>query len=149
MNDNILEELRRIKGNDLIIDPERIVDFARNPDTALHSKFEWDNTVAGHEYRLWQARQVCRAFVTVLDTGESKEPIRMFVNIKTDDGERGYAKTENVLDDEDARRELVLGQLTRLHNIYKNYPLPELKPVGRAIHRCRLAMGVPAIEAAE
>ena len=134
--DKILDELRQIRGKDSIIDPESVVRFARNPKTALHSKFEWNDKLAGHEHRLWQARQICRVYVTVLDVGNgTKESVRMFVNVRPDDEDdaRGYRSTDDVLNDPEARRQLVLAQLSRLWNTYKSYPLPELKTVGRAI----------------
>jgi hypothetical protein len=150
--DLILAELKVIRGNDPVIDPEKVIRFAKDPTTALHEKFEWDDGVAGHEYRLWQARQICRVYVTVLDTGDGQqESVRMFVNVgsRSEESERGYRPTEEVLDDAEARRELVLAQLTRLWNIYKSYPLPELKAVGRAIERCRKANEPQMLEAAE
>jgi hypothetical protein len=148
MDERIIEELRKIRGNDPTIDPAKVVAFAKNPKTALHSRFEWNDKAASHEYRLWQARQVCRAFVTVLDTGESDEPVRMFVSVRKDDETRGYVPTAEVLNDAEMRRDLVAAQLTRLWNIYNSYPLPELKSVGRAIQRCRDA-NAPVLVAAE
>ena len=38
------------------LDPETVVDVARDPDHPLHSHFEWDDSKAAHQYRLGQAR---------------------------------------------------------------------------------------------
>lgn len=134
----ILAELNQIRGNAPVIEPEAVVRYASDPDTALHGEFEWDDSKAGHQHRLWQARQVLRVYIKVVDTGDGKEvPVRMFYNIVDEETSRGYMPIEDVLSDEDRRLELISGQLERLWNIYKSYPLPELKPVARAIETCR------------
>lgn len=131
----ILAEIAKAKGNSPIIEPEAIVRFARDPSTALHGEFEWDDTKAGHQHRLWQARQLLRVYIKMIDAGDGEVPVRMFYNIVEEGDRRGYMPTENVLSDESRRAELIRGQLTRLWNIYNSYPLPELKPVGTAIER--------------
>jgi hypothetical protein len=59
-----LETIRRNAGG--VLRPEDVVSFAADPDTELHSRFEWDDTEAAQQYRLWQARQLIRVTVTVL-----------------------------------------------------------------------------------
>jgi hypothetical protein len=136
--DKVAEELRSLRGDNAgVLDPERIVDFASDPETALHAKFEWDDSVAGHKHRIWQARQLIRVYVTVLDTGKGAEPIRMYVTtVQSEEQPGGYRLTEEVLGDEEARHSLIIGQLNRLLSIIKSYPLPELKPIEAAIDRC-------------
>jgi hypothetical protein len=139
--EQIADELRIIRSRSALLEPEQIVEFARNPSTALHSKFTWDDSVAAHQHRLWQARQLIAVYIRVLDRGDgSKAPTRMFVNVKQNgDTPRGYRRTEEVLDDPEARRKLVLAQIERLWSIYRSYPLVELEPIGKAIERCRKA----------
>jgi hypothetical protein len=38
--------------------PEDVVTAATPRNHPLHNRFEWDDTVAGHEYRIMQARQL-------------------------------------------------------------------------------------------
>ena len=38
-----LEQIRNANGG--ILYPKAVVDFARNPDTDLHSGFEWDDSI--------------------------------------------------------------------------------------------------------
>ena len=54
----IMDELELIQAMDPagLLDPRRVVDYARDPDTALHSKFEWDDSLAAEQRRLRQAR---------------------------------------------------------------------------------------------
>jgi hypothetical protein len=68
--EQIADELRIIRSRSALLEPEQIVEFARNPSTALHSKFTWDDSVAAHQHRLWQARQLIAVYIRVLDRGD-------------------------------------------------------------------------------
>jgi hypothetical protein len=145
----ILEELKAIKGNKPAIDPEDVVAFAADETTALHSRFEWDDSKAGHQYRVWQARHILSVYVTVVDDGGNKAPMRMFAVLREQDGgSTGYRTTEDVLNDPLERAELLLGLLRRLDGMLKSYPLAELEPIRKAIDRCRKA-AKPKLQAAE
>lgn len=132
----ILEELRIIKGDAPTIDPEAVVAFAANPNTALHSQFEWDDSKAGHEFRLLQARQVIRVKYTVLDNGSGEQtPMRMFVSVREGGKAAGYMPTSEVINDDQRRAELVSALVRRIESIISNYPLPELQPIRNALKR--------------
>ena len=40
--------------------PELVVDVARDPEHPLHSRFEWDDSIAAEKWRLEQAGQLLR-----------------------------------------------------------------------------------------
>ena len=48
------------------VTPVDVVDFARDPNTALHTAFTWDNQRAATEHRLDQARRLIAVYVTVI-----------------------------------------------------------------------------------
>lgn len=106
----ILEELTLIAdSNNGFIDPVKVVEYARSPDTALHSKFEWDDTEAAEKYRIWQARMIIRAEVEVI-TEANDTPSRRFVSLLDDrkaDTDRGYRAMVSVLSDEALRMKLL------------------------------------------
>lgn len=62
-------ELKRIYERDGCLRPSAIVKEARPRRAVLHNEFEWDDKVAGHEYRLGQARKLIRITVLRDDTG--------------------------------------------------------------------------------
>ncbi len=65
--DLIKQELEALaEANNGILRPEIVVEFARDAKTALHSRFEWDDTEAAKQYRLWQARQIIKVAINVL-----------------------------------------------------------------------------------
>lgn len=106
-----LLQIQKKKGG--MLNPEDIVKFAEDEDTALHKFFEWDNDEAAVKYRLLQARAIIRVVVQIIpDTGEK---IRTFISLSTDRKENGgYRIMTDVIEDEalsdimleDARRDL-------------------------------------------
>ncbi|MBS4059691.1 MAG: hypothetical protein KG029_04780 [Bacteroidetes bacterium] len=53
-----LESLPEIK-------PDIVVEKAKESDNPLHPLFEWNDSIAGHKYRLGQASEIIRAVVIV------------------------------------------------------------------------------------
>lgn len=53
-----LKELRKTSNGKLY--PEKVIDFARNQRTKLHSLFEWDDNEAAKQYRIYQAHSIIR-----------------------------------------------------------------------------------------
>lgn len=85
---------------DGLVQPEKVVEAASNPDSPLHRYFEWDDSEAAHQYRLHQAR---RLVVRVIVKDASRKPTRVNVVIRRADGSerRGYVPVERAANDED------------------------------------------------
>lgn len=104
----VLEELRAIEERDGILNPQAVVDFARNPKTALHKKFEWNDKKAGEQHRLHQARMIINVQVTFLKSKNENVPTMAFVSLKDDrNREGGYRSIATVLTDEELRAKMV------------------------------------------
>lgn len=56
-----------------------VVRLAKMKNCPLHSHFEWDDSVAGHKYRLVQARRLIR--ITPIEVEEVEQPL-IHVQIK-------------------------------------------------------------------
>jgi hypothetical protein len=130
----IQAELDGLKKEGLI-NPHDVVDFARNPGTALHSQFTWDDTEAAHKWRLEQARELLRVFVVI--SPQSTENVRAFVSLK---GDRvnggGYRPIADVLSDEELHRRMLQDSLDDLEAYQRKYQkLEELKPIFAAAER--------------
>lgn len=82
-----LEGLR--KKNDGMLQPEYVVEAAAALKSKIHKAFEWSNEKAAHEYRLYQARNLIRSLVVVME--DKDEPA--FVHIEIDK-KRYYQATE-------------------------------------------------------
>lgn len=108
---SIVDELMMIKDmNNGLIDPVKVVEFARDPSTVLHNRFEWDDTEAAERYRIWQARSVIRMELQVIEGEKKPKVARTFVSLLDDrraKGDRGYRAMLDVLSDEELRKSLL------------------------------------------
>jgi len=129
-----LAELRKIeRDNGGVIFPAAVVDFARNPKTALHSAFEWDDGKAAEQYRQDQARRLMRVLVEV--TPHNAEPIRAFVALKSERYEEGgYRHMPTLMRSETGRAAVLETALWELEAFREKYrELKELAEVFKAI----------------
>lgn len=115
------KELLKIqKRNSGFLRPESVVKAAASPNSVLHDSFDWDDSVAGHHWRLEQARRLIRMAVIVLDS--SDEPTRMFVSFKDERNEtEGYRSIVDVLSDKDLTRKMLQEALSDLKSIQRKY----------------------------
>ncbi len=96
--------------------PQTVVDEARPDDHPLHSRFEWDNEVAGEAYRRVQASELIRSVRLVYaesPTGETKS-VRAFSSLHAtvDPERRGYAPTVELVENP-LTKEILLRHLAR------------------------------------
>jgi hypothetical protein len=129
-----LERIRLANGG--LLRPADVVEAARPVKSPLHSRFEWDNAKAAHDYRLWQARELIRVVVTVHPS--TQKPFRAYVSLEenriTDGG--GYLSTISVLSDAEQREQLLAEALRELAELRKRYDcLRELAGVFAAIDK--------------
>lgn len=97
----VLDECRQIAARD-------VVNFARNPATALHNRFNWNDSEAAQAYRLWQAREVIIQIAVKLVEGK-EEKYRIFVSLVSDrkrDG-GGYRSIQAILRNPKLRRQFL------------------------------------------
>jgi hypothetical protein len=131
-----LEFIRSKHGG--VLRPEDVVEFARDERTALHADFQWDDTEAAQQFRLWQARQVIRLTITIVDSPAGKQSIPMYVSLVTDRQKPGggYRPLVDVMSADDLRDELLRQALGELKTVRKKYQqLQELRPIFRAIEK--------------
>ncbi len=132
VNDTILSSLERIrKGNNGILLPEDVVKNARSVKSPLHSHFQWDDSIAGEEYRIWQARQLIKVAVTIIPNFD--KPIRAYVSLREDRPEGGYRLLVEVLANVDLKEQL-LNQALKDYEYWENryHELKELAPIFQA-----------------
>ena len=133
---SVKEELLFIGSkHDNFVSPHIVVEFAKNPDTCLHSKFEWNDTKAGHEYRIYQARKIISLELQVVGNEKKQVLTRIFVSLQDDRSpEKGYRLVTDVLADENLRKQFLdeaLVEFIRIKNKYES--LKELAKIFAAI----------------
>ena len=77
-----IRRLQRSLGTETVTAKD-LLDASRDDNAPLHSCFEWDDSIAAEQYRLWQARHLINS-LEIEVTVENKTPIttRLFVNVK-------------------------------------------------------------------
>ena len=134
----ILAELEAIqKRHRGLLRPEDVVEFATDPDTALHAQFTWDDDEAAGKWRVHQARNVIRVHVQVIEN--DSQPVKVWVSLTEDRRQgNGYRSMTDVMSD-DSRRERLLEQAEKEMNVFvsKYSNLKELASVIAAMKKVR------------
>ena len=109
-----LEEIQ--ETNELT--PESVVEYAKDRRTTLNGLFEWNDEVAGHKWRLQQARKILNNItVEYVGKNDERKPIRAFV--KTTTKKEEYRNIESVVSDAE-QYSLLLNMAYRELNQTKN-----------------------------
>lgn len=134
--DRLAAELKALKTPEGL-SPERVVAWAAaHKRSVLHGEFNWDDSAAAHQYRLWQARQIIVNVTVVHDDGVARQ---VFVSpIQTRGGKGGYQQLTEVLGSEDMRALFLAQALEELERVCERYAdLCELAGVRAAVRLVR------------
>lgn len=131
---SVITELFDIyEQNGDVLRPEDVLEFAKDPKTALHKRFTWDDTEAAHQWRLQEARQLIE--VTVYLEPHKPRTVRALVQTAdpaTDAAE--YRHRDEVLVDAERRRRLVTQAIAEAKKWRARYnAVEELAPIFAAI----------------
>lgn len=111
MSGTLYDHLTAIRAKRGALAPDIIVEEASDPAHPLHQRFDWDDSVAAHRWRLEQASHLIR--VVKLPGTEDKTDLRAFVAVKREDSHKAvYVPTQEAMADEFTRR-LVLRDMER------------------------------------
>jgi hypothetical protein len=128
--DLIVKELKKIKAKNKhhLLQPEEVLEYAENEDSALHSRFCWDDTKAAREYRLWQARELV-ANVRIEYDGEIEKHYYHCRVVINDEKIQGYV-TPRDFTNEDIYKSVLKEAVTSLKYWQTKYnELKELKNI--------------------
>jgi hypothetical protein len=142
-NPEIISELKGLYIKKGILSPADVVSMARNPKSALHDSFEWDDSRAAEAYRIDQARGILQIVVEYLPSAPDIMS-RVFISISDDaNNGGGYRAMVDVLNDKDMRKTLVMDALNELQKFEHQYKaIKELVLIFSAIKKTRRRLGV-------
>jgi hypothetical protein len=103
--------------------PALVVVGARNAASPLHPHFEWDDSAAAENYRLWQARDLLIKVKVILDgPNQTQTPTRVFVSLTPDrySGD-GYRPLDVVLANTNLRQQLLADALHEMERFQAKY----------------------------
>ena len=141
----VRNELLRIQAlNAGVLRAVDVVREAADPRSPLHDYFQWEDTVAAHQWRLQQARQLVRVCVEYLPYSEPRYEVKAFVSLTPDrqlEG-GGYRVMAQVLAAPPQRQQLLADALAELNRFkVRFFQLTELDSVFRAIERAERNFG--------
>lgn len=118
------------------LNPVVVVDWARtHARSVLHGRFEWDDTKAAHEHRLWQAREIITEVSVEYPDGKERQA---YVSLQAMRGGRGYLSMVDVLSDRGLRKQLLAQALAEYERVGEKYrDLEALAGVRAAVRRVR------------
>ena len=117
----IKEELQTLI-KDGRLNPEDVVDAARNPNSSLHSYFTWDDTEAAAAFRLQEARALIkRVKVNVVRTDDTIVHVPSF--IRSSEG-KGYQNIAVMLTNKPSHINIILITLAQVSTMLKNLAAP-------------------------
>lgn len=101
MSVDVRDILLSIRDEVGVLTPAVVVDAARGGDHPLHSRFEWDDTVAAERHRESQARELIRSVRVEYVTGSgAAADLRGFVSVSRGDvPSREYVPVDEVAGD--------------------------------------------------
>ncbi len=111
---SLRDELLAVRDQQGRLTPQLVVDTARDPGHPLHSRFEWDDSVAGEAWRRQQAHELIRKAKVVYREASEAEPeksVRAFVAVRAEEG-HVFDPVEEVAGDP-FRRRLALADMER------------------------------------
>lgn len=118
----IAGELQAIANTTSELLPEQVIEAARNPNSAMHDWFEWDDTAAASAYRLAQARWLIKSINVVIERSDQS---RVIAPAFTFTGTRGYVETQVVVQTE-GRLAVAIRTLKSCESQLERCAVPEL-----------------------
>jgi hypothetical protein len=126
--------------------PEDVLADAKNPNSPLHSFFEWDDGAAAHQHRLAQARGLIRSVVAIY-TSDDKPAVRTraYVHVPESRETQHYREASHAMSQKKTR-DLVLQrawrELQAWRERYKDLQefadlIPIVDEIGKRIARSR------------
>lgn len=115
---------------------QRLVDVSRPKEAALHTAFEWDDSIAGEEWRKHQARHIINSIIVVQKKEDEPIPVRAFFKIEQSEGT--YESVHTILRCSTKREMLMQDALRELDSFKRKYSvLKELSGVFAAIDEAK------------
>lgn len=113
----VAEALRQLERDNGRLDPQDVIEAAKNPKSPLHSHFEWDDSAAAAKYRLDQARVLIRS--VKIEVTEREVPLSVVAYVHDPDvdaGTSGYRSVVSLRSEEDTARAVLIDEMKRVSN---------------------------------
>lgn len=106
-----LQEIAAKHGG--VLRPVDVVDTARDPKHVLHGIFEWDDSKAAHQHRLYQARDLIASVQYVYKVEQHTYRAPQWVHDPRLTDKQGYVSLGKLRSDKDLAREAMTEEFQR------------------------------------
>lgn len=106
--EKVFNHLKSIEVNGEV-SKQAFVDSARDEASEMHELFEWDDSIAGEKYRLYQANTIIKAIrVEIVDTSTNVvQKVAAYVLPERSEKKGGYVSVQKALEDTESRAALL------------------------------------------
>lgn len=117
-----------------LLRPEAVVQAAQDPNSLLHTYFEWDDDEAAAKWRLEQARHLIKSVQVFIEPLNIR--IRAFTSLDMDRGVGGgFRLMSDVMANPDLKNQMLVTALRELQSMESKYAhLEELAKVWNSAH---------------
>ena len=133
-----IEKLREEYGN--LLTPRIFVDSIEDARLTVHPLVEWNDTKAGDDWRLHQARNALNA-VRIVFQVQGEEDRHIIANVHViEDKQHGYMPIEAIVNDADLHAQVVAEAqryIAQFERRIERLNLKELEPIMQAIRATR------------
>lgn len=121
MRKELIEAIAGLQDETGCIEAEPLVKAAEAEDHPAHAEFEWDNTKAGHQFRLMQARALIRRVRAYnVETRMVKLDVPAYVrDPKRSSREQGYASIYQIKAKTDLAKEALAAEIQAVESRVK------------------------------
>ena len=129
----IFEELDATVG----LSAESVVNVSRDENAPLHNEFEWDDEIAGEEWRKHQARRMISNLTITMEI-DNKEPVMVRAYMSLDRNESKFDSIGTILTNEKKTTSLLNLAMKELISFERKYAtLEELAGVFKEIDKLK------------
>lgn len=131
----VLKELKKIERDAGYLTPHTVLLKAEDKNSLLHQYFDWDNTTAGEQWRLWQARQLISS-IRVEWTGRK---VNAYHNVRVMTEKvpmEGYFPIEKIAKNEDLQEQVLRTAIAELDHWHRKYK--EVKELADVVNEKKL-----------
>lgn len=117
-----------IRDRDGVAMPENVVEAAKPKASPIHNVFPWDDKIAGHQWRLHLARNLCNSLRVIVENEEGEE-VEERVLVHVEEPLVGYQEIDLVATDDSLSEKVMIRArqdltewLGRYHALEKRLP---------------------------
>lgn len=117
-----ISKLQNALGKETITAKD-LLDASRDENAPLHNCFEWDDSIAAEQYRIWQARSIINSIEIVITKSEKPVTVRRYINVNSTGSRKqgDFAPVETVLKNPILREQILSNALIELRAFQRKY----------------------------